>query len=776
MKTFISKRWTVLFAVTVMLVCAVFMATGVSAETEGDFEYTIILGDVSIEKYLGNDSEIVIPATIGGYRVFSVGYELFYGNTTITKVTVSEGVASIGTRAFMDCTNLAVIELPDSLENVGFKAFHNTAYYNDQSNWEDNDPLSALYCDGVLLDTKSSIPEHYTVKDGTRILADSAFLESHVNSVVLPKSLETIGWCAFEKCKDLESITLPKNLKCICSDAFSGCAALKTVYYGGTASQWSGIDIREYENDYLLEANRVYNYDPYCSHEYTNKCDTTCNACNYTRTITHTYSNKCDKSCNICGYNRTITHSYAAATCTSAKTCTVCGTKSGSKLGHKYTNSCDNTCNRCSVKRTIKHSYNNACDKTCNVCGYKRTVPAHKYTNKCDTTCNVCYYKRTTAHTYKTTTTRATLSKNGSIVKKCTVCEYVQSKTAVKNVKTVSIAKVKYAYDGKVKTPAVTVKDSAGKTLKKGTDYTVTYSSGRKNVGTYKVTVKLIGKYSGTKSISFTVLPTVKTAVTVVKGVTVSIGAKSNVKVTYVSSDKSVATVNGKGVITGIKKGTATVTVKSGKVIAKVTVNVTNPSVDITASSNSVYRGNTLKLKASTTPAGAKVTWTVNNKSVATVSSNGVVKGVKYGTVTVTAKITYKGKTYTDTYKIKVKTLEPDFKIFIRSRDDNSNLYGATFYNNGAKAVTILARGEVQNNKNKESFTGFYNMETDEISVASEEELTYLYTMEDDISFSTSHPVYAYIYFEYDGALYKAECRSDISGLNKCYKVSQVKS
>ena len=59
------------------------------------------------------------------------------------------------------------------------------------------------------------------------------------------------------------------------------------------------------------------------------------------------------------------------------------------------------------------------------------------------------------------------------------------------------------AYNGNVKTPSVTVKDSAGKILKKNVDYTLSSSSGRKNVGTYKVTVKGKGDYTGSKTVTF---------------------------------------------------------------------------------------------------------------------------------------------------------------------------------------------------------------------------------------------------------------------------------
>ena len=70
----------------------------------------------------------------------------------------------------------------------------------------------------------------------------------------------------------------------------------------------------------------------------------------------------------------------------------------------------------------------------------------------------------------------------------------------------VSVKTKSYTYNGKVNTPDVVVKDGS-KTLKKGVDYTVSYASGRKNVGTYKVTVKGKGNYAGSRSVSFTIQP-----------------------------------------------------------------------------------------------------------------------------------------------------------------------------------------------------------------------------------------------------------------------------
>ncbi len=140
------------------------------------------------------------------------------------------------------------------------------------------------------------------------------------------------------------------------------------------------------------------------------------------------------------------------------------------------------------------------------------TCTAKGYTG--DTKCNDCgaILKKGTeiaakGHSLNTVVTKATAAKDGSIAKVCKNCKQTVSKTTIAKVSNIKVNTASYVYNGKVKTPAVTVKDSKGKTLRKNTDYTVTYAKGRKNVGKYKVTVTLKGNYSGTKTLSFTIVP-----------------------------------------------------------------------------------------------------------------------------------------------------------------------------------------------------------------------------------------------------------------------------
>ena len=261
---------------------------------------------------------------------------------------------------------------------------------------------------------------------------------------------------------------------------------------------------------------------------------------------THIYQNCCDIDCNFCGQTRTAPHDYAAATCTTAKTCKVCGTPKGKALGHtsdsgtttkKATCTATGTktykCTRCKVSvktetlAKLGHNYSSAtCTtaKTCTRCkktsgdplGHtydsgkttkKATCKAtgvKTYTCKCGAT-KTSTIKKLTTHTYKTTTTKATTSKDGKIVKKCSVCKKTTT-TVIRKAKTIKLSATSYTYNGKVKKPTVTIKDSAGKTIS-SSNYTIKYASGRKNVGTYKVTITFKGKYSGTKVLTFKIVP-----------------------------------------------------------------------------------------------------------------------------------------------------------------------------------------------------------------------------------------------------------------------------
>ena len=89
----------------------------------------------------------------------------------------------------------------------------------------------------------------------------------------------------------------------------------------------------------------------------------------------------------------------------------------------------------------------------------------------------------------------------------CAYCKKKFDKATIAKIKTVKLSYTNTKYNGKVKKPEVIVEDSDGFRLCEGYDYTVKYSSGRKEVGTYNVTVTFKGDYSGTKQLKFNIVP-----------------------------------------------------------------------------------------------------------------------------------------------------------------------------------------------------------------------------------------------------------------------------
>lgn len=125
--------------------------------------------------------------------------------------------------------------------------------------------------------------------------------------------------------------------------------------------------------------------------------------------------------------------------------------------------------------------------------------------------CSACDYEefeilQASGHQYLNHTVKATKNQNGSVITQCTVCGNVECEKVIYYPKTITLSAASYTYDGKVKKPTVTVKDSKGNMIK-ASNYTVTYQSGRKNVGKYNVTIQFKGNYSGTVTKTFTIKP-----------------------------------------------------------------------------------------------------------------------------------------------------------------------------------------------------------------------------------------------------------------------------
>ncbi|WP_370817288.1 hypothetical protein [Ruminococcus sp.] len=306
----------------------------------------------------------------------------------------------------------------------------------------------------------------------------------------------------------------------------------------------------------------------------------TCTKCNATVTETipktsHKYANTvvaptCTADgytlhkCSVCGtsYKDSTTkatgHSYGNSVVTKQPTCTAEGTAI-------------KTCTKCNATVTEKlpaKGHTAVTDKgypaTCTTAG--KTDGSH--CSVCNTVIKVQTVINATGHKSSgwITDKAASIGVKGSKHKECTVCKKILETAEIPALSRISISKASvtlstsiYAYDGKAKKPGVTVKLN-GKTLKNGTDYTVSYSNNTK-VGTAKVTIKGKGNYTGSVSKTYSIKNNFKKATVsgistkafTGKNITQSITVKYNGKTLKNGTDYTVSYSSNKNI------GTATV-------------------------------------------------------------------------------------------------------------------------------------------------------------------------------------------------------------------------
>ena len=148
---------------------------------------------------------LIIPATIEGKSVTSIGRSAFWQCSSLTSITIPDSVTSIGGVAFWQCSSLISINIPDSVTSIGRLAFS--------------------HCRGLT-------------------------------SITIPDSLTSIGYGAFSWCKGLTSITIPDSVTSIEAGAFSCCASLTTIEVAAGnvklhGCQWGSVQYREDGAAYL---------------------------------------------------------------------------------------------------------------------------------------------------------------------------------------------------------------------------------------------------------------------------------------------------------------------------------------------------------------------------------------------------------------------------------------------------------------------------------------------------------------------------------------------
>jgi hypothetical protein len=217
--------------------------TSARADTSGDYQYTVAGGNATITKYTGGNDVVVIPSTLGGCPVTTIGVSAFNGCSFLTSVTIPNSVTSIGSEAFLGCSALITATIGSSVSSIGDYAFltcrrltsitiPNSVTSIGVSAFNDCGGLTSFTVDAGNSSYSSSTDGVLFNKAMTTLIR---YPGSKQGAYVIPNSVTSIGDYAFNPCTKLTSVTLPNSVTSIGTYAFSNCRVLTAAHFLGNA-------------------------------------------------------------------------------------------------------------------------------------------------------------------------------------------------------------------------------------------------------------------------------------------------------------------------------------------------------------------------------------------------------------------------------------------------------------------------------------------------------------------------------------------------------------
>lgn len=460
-----------------------------------------------------------------------IGESAFSSAYALKKLVIEEGsTAQICENAFNFCENLSNISISSEISEIGRQAFHDTAYVEKQK--------EISYVGNVLYGVDGDV-KILNIKKGTTGIAEEAMYGSSVNSVTIPASVKHIGNNAFMQTFSLHNIAISKDNKCFV--VYNGVlfnkdkTRLIKYFASSTAKKYvAPKTVRHVDNYAFCTGCCLENIDISADAENINIYTfmETAMADNFPKGEVIYY-----KKHAIGYFNNDITPG-AIVIKDGTKTVAVSEycefpyeaiyiPKSVKEIRslptEVYYEGSKEDWNKIKLTGMVSYfidsshiHYNFDKDKHTHTYYVGTQSPEKCFSPMLVTYTCPCgkYYTREGEmydwHLYSGKTKiekYATLKNDGIKYEICASCGKSFDKTVISRIDSVKLSYTNSKYNGKVKKPIVMVLDNDGGILSEGKDYTVKYPSGRKEVGTYYVTVTFKGDYSGTKKLKFNILP-----------------------------------------------------------------------------------------------------------------------------------------------------------------------------------------------------------------------------------------------------------------------------
>lgn len=226
------KKKVLALIMCVVMIIGILPVYAFAEDSLSDWTYNVLSEEdktAEITGYNGTNTELVFPEEIDGYTMVAIADNAFKykynSNCPITSITIPDTYKKVGNNVFSNARNLKDINLPNTLEFIGLNAFLQTSLYLDTMDelLYNKKPL-VFYIGEYLIsaDQNGDMPDCYTVKPGTKLIASGAFFHcAELKKVIIPEGVEYVNDGAFIWCDQITSVVFPNSVKRIAYGSFA---------------------------------------------------------------------------------------------------------------------------------------------------------------------------------------------------------------------------------------------------------------------------------------------------------------------------------------------------------------------------------------------------------------------------------------------------------------------------------------------------------------------------------------------------------------------------